>query len=185
QRAATQRSASQRADRGPRRNPSRARRAVSRAAAQPRACRGARARRRSPRRDATPRAWDLAACPDTRRHRAFVIVGAGILRGTFPNTGPLKSSFAGGVRECRGRLAADDRRGLVDELIVLEGLHHEQGKIHAARDVALENGVAHVPAPHGQALTLALLEVAAAHDGPARVAGKHPAARLYLVVEVR
>src|SRR5205807_4835398 len=97
----------------------------------------------------------------------------------------LKSSFAGGVRECRGRLAADDRRGLVDELIVLEGLHHEQGKVHAARDVALENGVAHVPAPHGQALTLALLEVAAAHDGPPRVAGKHPPARLYLVVEVR
>src|SRR2546428_10719597 len=65
------------------------------------------------------------------------------LRVTFTNTGPLKSSFAGGVCECRGRLAADDRRGLVDELIVLEGLHHEQGKVHAARDVALENGVAH------------------------------------------
>jgi hypothetical protein len=32
--------------------------------------------------------WDLAACPDIRRHRAFVIVEAGILRGTFPNTRP-------------------------------------------------------------------------------------------------
>ena len=47
-----------------------------------------------------------------------------------------------------------------------------------ARDVAFENGVAHVPAPHGQALALALLEVAPTHDGPARVAGKHPPARL-------
>lgn len=50
--------------------------------------------------------------------------------------------------ERRGRLAADNRRGLVDELVILEGLHHEQGKVHAARDVALEDGVAHVPAPH-------------------------------------
>ena len=31
-------------------------------------------------------------------------------------------SFGGGMRERRGRLAADDRRGLVDELLVLEGL---------------------------------------------------------------
>src|SRR3954454_3406142 len=96
----------------------------------------------------------------------------------------LTSSFSGGVGECRGRLAADDGRGLVDELVVLEGLHHEQGEVHAARDVALEDGVAHVSAPHGQALTLALLEVAAAHDGPPRVAGEHPPARLHLVVEV-
>src|SRR6266545_2985802 len=92
--------------------------------------------------------------------------------------------YSARVRECRGRLAPDDRRGLVDELVILEGLHHEQGKVHAARDVALENGVTHVPAPHGQALALALLEVAAAHDGPPRVAGEHPPARLHLVVEV-
>src|SRR3990172_2128142 len=103
---------------------------------------------------------------------------------TFPNTRALKSSFAGGVRERRGRLAADNRRGLVDELVVLEGLDHEQGKVDTARDVAIEYGVAHVPAPHGQALALALLEVAAAHDGPARVAGKHPPARFHLVVDV-
>lgn len=72
----------------------------------------------------------------------------------------IEESVVGGVRERRGRLAADDRRGLVDELVVLEGLHHEQGEVHAARDVALENGIAHVPTPHRQALTLALLEVA-------------------------
>ncbi len=52
------------------------------------------------------------------------------------------------MRKRRGRLAADNRRGLVDELVILEGRHHEQGKVHAARDVALEDGVAHVPAPH-------------------------------------
>jgi hypothetical protein len=34
-----------------------------------------------------------------------------------------RSSSAGGVRERRGRLAADHRRCLVDELIVLEGRH--------------------------------------------------------------
>src|SRR6185437_9676404 len=97
---------------------------------------------------------------------------------------PPKSSLAGRVRERRGRLAADDRRGLVDELVVLESLHHEQGKVHAAREVALEDRVAHMPAPHGQALTLALLEVATAHDGPPRVAREHAPARLHLVVEV-
>jgi hypothetical protein len=51
----------------------------------------------------------------------------------------------------------------VDELVVLERLDHEEGEVDAAGEVALEDGVAHVPAPHGQALALALLEVAAAH----------------------
>src|SRR6266699_509453 len=74
------------------------------------------------------------------------------------------------MRERRGRLTADNRRGLVNELVVLEGRHHEEGKVHATRHVALENGIAHVPAPHWQALALALLEVAPAHDRPPRVA---------------
>jgi predicted dithiol-disulfide oxidoreductase (DUF899 family) len=39
---------------------------------------------------------------------------------------PHRVSCAGGVRERRGRLTADDRRGFVDELVVLEGLDHEQ-----------------------------------------------------------
>src|SRR5437660_10843493 len=52
------------------------------------------------------------------------------------------------MRERRGRLTADNRRGLVDELVVLEGRHHEEGKVQATRHVALENGIAHVPAPH-------------------------------------
>jgi hypothetical protein len=50
--------------------------------------------------------------------------------------------------ECRGRLATHNRRGFVDEPVILKSLHHEQGKVHAARDVALEDGVAHVLAPH-------------------------------------
>src|SRR6478735_10318746 len=65
------------------------------------------------------------------------------------NPRPLKSSFPGGVGECRGRLAADDRRGLVDELVVLEGLHHEQGKVHSTREVARQDWIAYVLAPHG------------------------------------
>jgi hypothetical protein len=59
-----------------------------------------------------------------------------------------------------------------------------KSKVHAARDVALEDRVANVPAPDGQALALAVLKIAAAHDRPPRVAGKHPPARLHLVVEV-
>src|ERR1700694_3449646 len=80
------------------------------------------------------------------------------------------SSRAGGVRERRRRLAADDCRGHVNELEVLEDPHHEESEVHAARDVALEDAIAHVQAPYGQALALALLEVASAHDGPPRVA---------------
>ena len=90
----------------------------------------------------------------------------------------------GGVRERRGGLAADDRGGLVNEFVVVESLHHEKGEVDAARDVALENGITHVPAPHGQALTLALLKVAAAYDGPPRVAGEDPPGRLHLVIEI-
>src|SRR5213075_96743 len=86
--------------------------------------------------------------------------------------------------ERRRRLATDDRRCLVDEIVVLEGFDHEQGEVDAAREVAFEDGVAHVPAPHGQALTLAFLQVAAAHDGPARVAREHTPASLHLVAEV-
>jgi hypothetical protein len=82
------------------------------------------------------------------------------------------------VRERGGRLAADDRRRLVDDLVVLERLHHEQGEVHAAREIAVEDRVSHVSAPH------ALLEVTAAHDRPPRVAREHPPARLHLVVEV-
>ena len=41
-----------------------------------------------------------------------------------------------------------------------------------------------MPAPHGQTLALALLQVAPAHDGPSRVAREHPPARLHLIVEV-
>src|SRR5438067_736573 len=59
-----------------------------------------------------------------------------------------------------------------------------QGKVDAARAVAREDRVAHVPAPHRQALALALLEVASAYDGPPCVAGEHAPARLHLVVEV-
>ena len=86
--------------------------------------------------------------------------------------------------ERRRRLAAYDGGRLVNEFVILKGRHHEQGKIHTARDVALGNGIAHVPAPHRQALALTRFEVAPAHDRPPRVTGKHPPARFHLVVDV-
>ena len=46
----------------------------------------------------------------------------------------------------------------------------------------VEDGVAHVPAPHRKALALALFELAAAHDGPPGIASEHPATGLDLVV---
>ncbi len=58
----------------------------------------------------------------------------------------------------RGRPAADDRRRLVDQLVIRERLDHEQRKVHAARQVAREDGIAHVRAPDGEALALAFVE---------------------------
>ena len=88
----------------------------------------------------------------------------------------------GGVRERRRCLAADNRRCFMDQLVVLDGRHHEQGKVHTAGDVAGQDGVAHVPAPHGKALALAFFELASAHDGPPRIAGEHAPAGFDLVV---
>jgi hypothetical protein len=85
----------------------------------------------------------------------------------------------------RGRCsAADNRWGLVDEFVALEGRHHKQSKVHATRHVAFENGIADVPAPRWQALALALLEIAPPHDGPPRVACKQSSARVDLVIEI-
>ena len=41
-----------------------------------------------------------------------------------------------------------------------------------------------MPTPHGQALALALLKIASAHDRPPRVAGKHAPARFHLIVYI-
>jgi hypothetical protein len=50
----------------------------------------------------------------------------------------MKSSFGGGVRERRGRLAADDRRGLVYEIVVLEGTSGEQALARTVRCATVE-----------------------------------------------
>ena len=73
------------------------------------------------------------------------------------------------MRQRRGRLAADDGRGFVDQRVVGQRLDHEQGEVDAARAVARQHRIADVPAPHRQALALALFQIAAAHHRPARV----------------
>jgi hypothetical protein len=95
-----------------------------------------------------------------------------------------KSTRRAGVLKRRRRSAADNCWGLVDQLVVLEGLYHEQGEVHAARDVAFEDRVAHVPTPHRQTLAFALFEIAPADDGPPRFAFKHSPARFHLIVDV-
>jgi len=81
-------------------------------------------------------------------------------------------------------LAAHDRRRLMDELVVGQGVDHESREVDPARDVALQDRVTDVPAPHRKALALTLLEVAGAHEGPVSVAGEDSSTRLDLVVEV-
>src|SRR5689334_4370310 len=88
------------------------------------------------------------------------------------------------MRERRGALPADDRGCLVHEIVVFEGVDHEQSEVDAARDVALEDRIADVAAPHRQALADAFLEVAAPYDGPAGIAREDASGRLDLIVEV-
>ena len=90
----------------------------------------------------------------------------------------------GGVRANRRRLAADDRWRFMDEVVVGERFDHEQGEVDPAREVAREEGIADVPASRGQALARALLQIAPADYGPARIARVHQPARHDLVVEV-
>ena len=72
----------------------------------------------------------------------------------------------------------------MDQCIVGQRLYQKQGVVHAAGEVAGKDRVADVAAPYRQSLTLTLLQVAAAHDRPTRVAGEHPPAGLHLVVDV-
>ena len=72
----------------------------------------------------------------------------------------------------------------MDQLIVLEGLDHEQGKVDAPRAIALQDRVADVLAPHWKALTFTFFEIAAAHNGPSRVALEDSPASFHLIVEI-
>ena len=88
------------------------------------------------------------------------------------------------MRERRRRVAADNRRGFVDKRVVFESSHHEERKVHAARDVARQDGIANVPTPDWQTLALTFLEVAPSHNRPPRVACKHAPASLHVGIEV-
>ena len=107
---------------------------------------------------------------------------------SFANTsGALASMIrhrCGGVRERRGSAASNDSRGLVDQRVVLKCGDHEQGVVHAARQIAGEDGIAHMLTPHRQALALAFFKIAAAYDRPPGIAGKNPPARFHLVINI-
>ena len=73
------------------------------------------------------------------------------------------------MRERGGGLAADDGGGLLDEIVVRERLHHKEGEVHAASQIAFEDGVAHVAAPDRQALAVAFFEIAAGSEETADI----------------
>ncbi len=80
-----------------------------------------------------------------------------------------------GVGKSRGGLAAHDRRGLMDESVVGEGVDHELGEIDTSGDVALQDGVTDVPAPYRKTLTFSFFQVAGAYERPvgvAKIAGR-------------
>src|SRR5581483_4024104 len=86
--------------------------------------------------------------------------------------------------ECRRRVAPNNCRGFVDKRVIFESSHHEMGEVHAACDVARQNGVANVPTPDWQTLALTFFEVAPSYNRPPRVARKYAPASLHLVIDV-
>jgi len=68
--------------------------------------------------------------------------------------------------------------------VILEGFYHEEGKIDAACNITLEDGVTHMPTPHGEALALTLFEAAATHNSPQRITIEHQIARHHLIVDI-
>ena len=88
------------------------------------------------------------------------------------------------MRERRRHVAANNRRGFVDKRVIFESRHHKEGKVHAARDVARQDGVANVLTPDWQTLALTFFEVAPSYNRPPRVARKHAPASLHLVIQV-
>src|ERR1044072_6109940 len=88
------------------------------------------------------------------------------------------------MRERRPRLAANNRRGFVGKRVIFESRHHEEGKVHATRDVARQDGVANVPTPDWQTPALTFFEVAPSYNRPLRVARNHASAGLHLVIEI-
>jgi hypothetical protein len=89
------------------------------------------------------------------------------------------------VGEGRRGLAPVDGRADLYELVVGQGVDHEQREVGASRHVALEQRVADVVGPHRQALALAFLEVRAPDDRPAAIAVEDGVARADLVADVR
>lgn len=72
----------------------------------------------------------------------------------------------------------------MNELVVLERLHHEQGEVDPWRAIAREDRIAHVLTPHREPLALALFEIAATNDRPPRRVLEHPPAGFDLIVNV-
>ena len=83
---------------------------------------------------------------------------------TFPNAGALEGALARRRTRAPKASGGPQSRGPCEPVRRCPEPRHEKGEVDAARDVAFQDGITHVPAPHGQALTLALLKVAAAYD---------------------
>lgn len=72
----------------------------------------------------------------------------------------------------------------MNKSVILERRYHEKGIVYAASDIARQYGIPNMPAPHGEALTIALFKVTSARNCPKRIALKNTSAGLNLVVDV-
>ena len=88
------------------------------------------------------------------------------------------------LRAHGSRVAANDGWCFVDQLVIRQRIDHEKGEVDPTRQVALQDWIADVAAPDGDALARALLEVASADYGPSRVTGKHASGRVDLISEI-
>ena len=68
--------------------------------------------------------------------------------------------------------------------VVLKRRDHEQGIVHAAREVAREDGITDMRLHTGRPWLSPSSRSLPAHDRPAGIAGKHPPARFHLVIDI-
>src|SRR5690349_13690096 len=81
-------------------------------------------------------------------------------------------------------LTTNDRRSLLDQVVVLQRGYHKEREIDPPSQVALQDRVTNVPTPYRQPLTTAFFELARAHKSPARIAGEYSSARFHLIVKI-
>ena len=72
----------------------------------------------------------------------------------------------------------------MNKCIILQGCHHEEGKVYTTGKVAGEDGIAYMLTPYRQPLALTFFQIASPHDCPQGVTGKNATTGFNLVIDI-